>query len=239
MTTVDRHRSQHTGATAPRVAAWTAWLLACGAAAGPLFALVAVAEAVTRTGFDIVRNPISQLSDGSLGWIQIANFVVYGALTVAGSRGLASALAGTPGGRWAPRLVGIGGTAILIGGCFRLDPGNGFPAGAPAGQPKTMSWHSYVHLAGGGIGFITLIAACFVIGHHYARSSRPRAALGARLSAFVFVAGYVWSMAGGAGGPLTLCIGVLTGMLCVSATALAVRQPTRRTGSRAAVHIGD
>jgi hypothetical protein len=238
MTTVDRRRLQYTGATAPRVTGATVWLLACGAVAGPLFSVVAVAEAVTRTGFDIVRNPISQLSDGSLGWIQIANFVVYGALTVAGSRGLAYALAGTPGGRWGPRLVGIGGIAILIGGCFRLDPGNGFPPGAAAGQPKTMSWHSYVHLAGGGIGFIALIAACFVIGHHYARSSHPRAALAAHLSALFFVAGDVWSMAGRAAGPLTLCIGVLTGMLCVSATALALQQPTRRTGSRVAAPIG-
>ncbi len=211
-----------TSRTATRATTRNVLLLVCGAAAGPLFAVTAIAQAATRSGFDITRNPISQLSDGALGWIQIANFIVYGALTLAGARGMARALRGAPGGRWTARLVGVGGAAVLVGGCFRVDPGNGFPPGAPSGPPSTMSWHSYAHLAGGGIGFIALIAACFTIGHHYARTSRLSAARAARASGVIFVAGYVWSMSGGAAGPLILCIGVLAGMLCVSTTAAAL-----------------
>lgn len=226
MTTVDRHTphqhdsSSHTDTTSGR----TRLSLACGATAGPLFAVLALGQAATRRGFDITKNPISQLSDGPLGWIQITAFVAYGALTTAGARGLAAKLSRTPGGRWAPRLVAIGGAAILVGGCFRLDPGNGFPAGAPQGQPKTMTWHSYAHLAGGGIGFICLIAACFVLAHHYARTTDTKFAWAARVSGAVFIAGDVWSMSGATAGPLTLCIGVLVGMLFISATAFTLRK---------------
>lgn len=215
MTIVDCHQSHQKCEPEPAATASYARLLTCGAAAGPLFAVVGIVQAATRSGFDIIRNPISQLSDGALGWIQITNFIVYGALTIAGSLGMARSLAGTSGGRWGPRLVGFGGAAVLIGGCFRLDPGNGFPAGAPSGRPATMSWHSYAHLAGGGIGFIALISACFVIGHHYARISWPARAFAARTSGAIFVAGDFWSMVGGAAGPLALCI-ACSAECCVS-----------------------
>lgn len=241
MTILDRNGSTITRPGAARASATRGQLrlLACGAAAGPVFAVAAIVQAATRAGFDITRHPISLLSDGPLGWIQIANFVVYGALTVLGARGVARAMLGTPGGRWAPRLIGAGGGLILVGGCFRLDPGNGFPAGAPAGQPSALSWHAYVHLAGGGIGFIALIAACFVLGHHFARTARPRLARLALTSGALFTAGDVWSMAGGADGSLTLCIGVLTGMLFISFTAFTLRRPqphaaTPTTTARAA-----
>lgn len=53
-------------------------LLACGVVAGPLFIVVALIQAFTRSGFDPVRHPLSLLSLGDLGWIQITNFVVGG-----------------------------------------------------------------------------------------------------------------------------------------------------------------
>src|SRR3954454_19691866 len=57
-------------------------LLTCGAVAGPLWAVVSLAQAATREGFDISRHPLSALSNGALGWLQIANFVVAGVLMV-------------------------------------------------------------------------------------------------------------------------------------------------------------
>ena len=63
-------------------------LLACGIVAGPLFLVVALIQAFTRDGFDLSRHPISLLSLGELGWIQIANFIVTGGLYVACAVGL-------------------------------------------------------------------------------------------------------------------------------------------------------
>ena len=63
-------------------------LLAGAIVAGPLFLAVSLTQAFTRDGFDLRRHPISLLSLGEFGWIQVANFVVCGALFIAGSVGL-------------------------------------------------------------------------------------------------------------------------------------------------------
>ena len=57
-------------------AALTETLLRCGIAAGPLYILVGLGQILTREGFDMRRHPLSLLSNGELGWIQIANFLL-------------------------------------------------------------------------------------------------------------------------------------------------------------------
>jgi hypothetical protein len=57
-------------------------LLAGGVIAGPLFVVVAFIQAFTRPGFDLARHPLSLLSLGDLGWIQIANFVATGVVAL-------------------------------------------------------------------------------------------------------------------------------------------------------------
>jgi hypothetical protein len=58
-------------------------LLASGAVAGLLFVGLVLLQVLTRPGFDLGRHPISLLSLGDLGWIQIANFIVAGLLAMA------------------------------------------------------------------------------------------------------------------------------------------------------------
>jgi hypothetical protein len=78
----------------------TARLLACGVVAGPLFIGLVLLQAITRDGFDLRRHPLSLLSLGGLGCIQIANFVVAGALCVACAVGMRRVLhPGPAGGR--------------------------------------------------------------------------------------------------------------------------------------------
>jgi hypothetical protein len=72
----------------PGVSHPTVRLLTAGIVAGPLFLVLWALQAFTRDGFDPGRHPISLLSLGDLGWIQIANFVVTGALFVACAVGL-------------------------------------------------------------------------------------------------------------------------------------------------------
>jgi len=141
----------------------TRTLLACGAAAGPLFIVVAVAQALTRGGFDPSKHPLSLLSLGNLGWIQIANFVLTGLLFVAASVGMRRALRSR--GRastWGPRLIGAFGVALIAGGVFVADAGLGFPAGTPEGVPDEFSWHGIVHAVAPVVGFLGLTLACFV-----------------------------------------------------------------------------
>jgi hypothetical protein len=116
-------------------------LLIAGAVAGPLFVAVVLAQAYTRTGFDLARHPLSSLALGDLGWLQIANFIVCGGLTLAGAVGLRRALTPGRGSTWIPRLIGLGGAALIVAGVFRTDPINGYPIGTA----DTVTWHGIVH----------------------------------------------------------------------------------------------
>ncbi len=58
-------------------------LLACGLVAGPLYLIVGIVQVLIRPGFDITRHDLSLMSNGSLGWIQIVNFLVAGLLVIA------------------------------------------------------------------------------------------------------------------------------------------------------------
>jgi len=122
-------------------------LLGCCIIAGPLFVVASLAQASTRTGFDLGRHPISLLSLGSLGWLP------------------------GRGSTWAPRLVAITGVGLIVAGVFTTDAGAGFPPGAPAGAP-TMSWHGVLHEIGFGLSFVGAIAACGVFARRYAALGR-------------------------------------------------------------------
>jgi len=151
-------------ATATRT---TRALLACGTVAGPLFLVVAFVQVFTRDGFDLTRHPLSLLSLGDLGWIQITNFVVAGLLYLAGAVGMRRVLHPGRGGTWGPRLVAVFGLALVWGGVFVADPADGFPPGTPDGT-ATLSWHGVLHSLGPPMGFLALAAACFVFARRFA-----------------------------------------------------------------------
>jgi hypothetical protein len=200
----------------------TRMLLSGAVAAAGVFGVVSLTQAATREGFDLTRFPLSALSNGELGWIQITNFVVSGLLTLAGAIGLHRALRGSPGGTWAPRLVAIYGVGLFVSGPFVLQGGGGFPVGDP-GVPG-MTAGTIGHILAGTIAFAALISACYVLGRHYARAGAARLALGSRTAGTVFLAGDLWSMAGGPAGALVLAITALTAMTWLAIVAEVERR---------------
>ncbi|HEV8560192.1 MAG TPA: DUF998 domain-containing protein [Actinophytocola sp.] len=154
-------------AATPALSHQTARLLTAGIVAGPLFLVVWALQAFTRDGFDPGRHPLSLLSLGDLGWIQIANFVVTGALFVACAVGLRRVLHPGPGGTWGPRLVGAVGAGLMVAGVFVTDAGAGFPAGAPAGAPE-MSWHGALHDVGYVVVTLSWTTVCLVFRGRFA-----------------------------------------------------------------------
>jgi hypothetical protein len=144
-------------------------LLASGVVVGPLYMIVGLAQAFTRAGFDITRHPLSILSNGDLGWIQVINFLVSGILVIGAAVGLRQALRGGRGGTWAPILIGIYGLGIICGGIFKADPAMGFPPGTPE-TVETISTSGMLHFMLGGIGFLGLISACIVMSRRFAAS---------------------------------------------------------------------
>ncbi|GAA1836112.1 DUF998 domain-containing protein [Luedemannella flava] len=202
---------------AARPAAGARTLLVAGVAAAPTFAVVSVAHAATRDGFDLTRHPLSMLSTGDLGWLQVATFVVSGLLLIAGAAGLRAAIPS----RWAPRLLTVTGLGMIAAGAFPMDPGDGFPVGTPAGPATSLSWHAGLHMVAGTVSFAALTAACLVLGRHFARAGRTAAAGASWIAGATCVTGNVWAMMGGRAGSLTVCVGVLAAMFWVSATQAA------------------
>jgi hypothetical protein len=170
----------------------TTRLLAAGVLAGPLFLAVGLAQAVTRDGFDLRRHPLSLLSLGQLGWVQIAGFVAAGALCLAGAAGMARALGGGQGGTWGPRLVGGFGLGLIMAGVFVTDAGAGFPPGAPAGAPEQVSWHGALHTVGFVVALGSWAAACLVFARRFAARGRrgPAAACVLALAAVLVLAAW-------------------------------------------------
>jgi uncharacterized membrane protein YozB (DUF420 family) len=145
-------------------------LLGYGVLAGPLYVIAALIQGLTRPGFDLLHDDVSLLSNGDLGWIQIANFVLTGAFVIAAAVGMARALGGRS--TWGPRLLGVFGAGLIAAGLFVADPMNGFPAGAPSGRPVTISVHGSLHIVVAVVGFLCLVAACIVLARMFAREGR-------------------------------------------------------------------
>jgi hypothetical protein len=165
----------------------TKLLLTGGVLAGPIYIIVGIAQILTRAGFDITRHPLSFMSLGDLGWIQITNFIVTGLLVIAGAIGMRRLAQADKRLRWGALLLGIYGLGVLGGGLFVPDPALGFPPGTPDTYPTTMSWHGLLHFIFGQIGFLALIAASFVYARYFAANSLRGWAMFSALTGAIFL----------------------------------------------------
>lgn len=132
-------------------------LLACGAAAGPVFLGGSLLEGVRRAGYRPFRHPVSSLALGGAGWVQTGTFFLAGSLSLTFAVGLWRA---TPSGRGA-LLIGIWAVGLLGAGAFRIDPVSGYPPGTPD-RPLQPTLAGALHNLVSLIGFVALAAACFV-----------------------------------------------------------------------------
>ena len=165
-------------------------LLTCGLIAGPFYIVVGLIQALTRPEFDLLRHDLSLLANGGLGWIQITNFVVTGLLVVAFAVGLRRALPAGPGRVWGPILLGVYGVGLIAAGFFTADPAFGFPPGTAA-SAHTISWHGLLHIITAGIGFLGLIAACFVLARRFASQRQRGWAAYSLATGVIFFAAFV------------------------------------------------
>ncbi|HEX3425697.1 MAG TPA: DUF998 domain-containing protein [Acidimicrobiales bacterium] len=222
-------RTAQTAAPSPRSIAPTGTrrLLACGAIAGPLFAVTALVEAMTRHGFTLMRNPVSLLELGSWGWVQQANFILTGLLLLAGAAGLRRTLRTGTGSVWAPRLMAIAAIGTGAAGVFRPDPGNGFPPGTPLHAGAVMSWHGIMHMVVSSPSFIAMVAFCIVIGRRAASQGRPRLRLASYAAGAICAVSVV--TAPSPNGSLTLFIGVTLALLWIAGACIRALRATATT----------
>ena len=159
-----------------------------GLAAGPFYLALGLGHALLRPGFDLAHQPLSLLSVGEWGWVQITNFMVTGVLVLLTARGWSAGLAGGKG-RSVPWLLGLYGVALILSGIFVADPAN--------------ATSSLLHFACGAAGFFALAAACVVMAiRFFAQGSRGRG-LFSWATAILFLASF-FALAAGGGASWTL-----------------------------------
>ena len=200
-------------------------LLGCGVLAGQLFVGVTTIEALTRDGFDIRRHGISLLALGGPGWVQVANFVVAGALSIGFGVGVRRVLGR---GIAAPLVWGYG-AGLIVTGLFLVDPGAGFPVGTPL-DASGMSWHGAVHAAAPPFAFACLAGLCAVFARWFARRGRPGWALYSVLTA---VAALLLIFLPGGGGSVRSALAVVLTSAWLTGLALVLRR-TAPPGTRCA-----
>ena len=197
--------------------ATTRGLLTCGVIAGPLFVATAIAQILTRDGFDLRRHPLSLLSVGEHGWIQVTNFILASILSILFSMGMARVLTEGPGSRWGPRFCALFGIGLVIGGIFKADPALGFPVGAPEGYPSHLTSHAIVHAFAPPLAFLSLIGGLLVIARRFAAEGLRRTAVVSRIAAAVCL---VLSVPVGPGFSIRLFVAVAVAFACVAGYAL-------------------
>jgi hypothetical membrane protein len=208
----------------------TARLLTIGAFAGPVFIVVAALQVLTRDGFDLRRLPLSALSLGDAGWVQIANFAVTGALMIVLAAGMRQMLRGGRSGTWGPLLVGVHGLGLLAAGVFVTDAGGGFPPGAPAAFPTELSWHATLHNLAAMTAFGSLAAACFVFVGRFAAVGAAAWAMYCVTTGAAALALFAWP--GTKGISVRLAIGTVLTMAWTTAMALRLRAELDASGAR-------
>jgi hypothetical protein len=203
----------------------TKFLLTCGVLAGPIYILVGLVQILTREGFDVTRHPLSLMSTGDLGWIQITNFIVTGILVVLGAIGLRRVAKGDKRWKRGALFVLLYGLGVIGGGIFITDPSLGFPPGTPNEYPETISWHGMLHFIFGQLGFLALIIATFVYARHFAAAKLRGWAVYSTLTGSFFVAAIVAGGAamGAAWSMIALYVAVALSWVWLSALSLRGR----------------
>jgi hypothetical membrane protein len=201
-------------------------LLGYGVVAGVVFEASILIQGLTRHGFRIAHDDASLLANGPLGWIQIATFLVTGASVIAAAIGVQRAVPM----KWGSRLLAIYGAGLIGAGICTADPAAGFGPGAPAGKAVHISWHGYGHLLFASVGFIALIAACFVVARHFSRSGHRGLAVYSRVTGVVFLAAFLGVTSGSTASAVVVPFyaGVLAAFTWIAVTSVQLYRSVSR-----------
>jgi len=140
------------------------WLIGLGAAANILFTAVYTIEGATRPGYNAWSTAISALSLGPRGWVQQANFIVLGVLTLCAALGWRQALRPGPGASAYPVIKVIEGVGLLMTGIFSTDEGPGYP----------ITTHGQLHNIFSIVTITAVAVNCFVLARRFAWEPRWR-----------------------------------------------------------------
>ena len=137
--------------------------LSCGVIGPLLFVVVFTIEGTLRPDYRPRRHFVSSLALGSRGWVQVANFLVCGALMLAFTVGLFCGVAPELRGEAAPILFVLFGLGLIVAGVFRTDvAATDTDASYVAGASHPATLRGLIHGLSSLVVFGSLIAAAFV-----------------------------------------------------------------------------
>jgi MFS family permease len=196
----------------------TRLLLLCGAIAGPLFIFTVLIQDYTRPGFDPRLDPLSLLSLGDWGWVQMVNFALAGVLNLLYAVGLWRRLHPGRAGTWGPILIGAYGLGLILVSLFSTDPSNGFPPGAIASTGP--SWHGAIHALGGLFVFVVLAATLGVFVRFFLERKKRWWAFYCLASAVLIILFFFGSFTSAVLTARFLRLGTLVGWMAASLVAI-------------------
>jgi hypothetical protein len=139
--------------------------LAWAGVVGPaLFVIIFTLEGWLRTGYEPARMYISELSLGSGGWIQNANFIIFGVLFLVFTRRVAAEFRHGKASQWGTILLTIIATCYLAFGFFVMDP-----VGTAASE---MTLHGILHGLLGEVVLALMPVSCFVYLQRYREDTK-------------------------------------------------------------------
>ena len=152
-----------------RFSAWC--ILVCS----PLYFGVVVLEGLLRPDFHATTMFISELALGSRGFVQIANFIVFGLSILLFAMGVALSFGTTRAGRIGVTLLVIVGICMVAAGVFVIDPvpASGLTFRPAAIGPRHMSFHSKFHYVVSSVAFLLapICAFCFAFADRFAEDA--------------------------------------------------------------------
>jgi Protein of unknown function (DUF998) len=182
----------------------------CGVIAGPVYTIIGLIQALTRPGFDLTRHPLSLLTNGDLGWIQVGNFYLTGLFLIISAAGIRRTIQTGVGAVWGPILLTVYGLTLFGAGTFKADPAMGFPP-EMVSTSATMTSAGLLHFIFGGLGFFSMIAACLIYARRFATEHNPVWRNFSLITGSGFLLGFI-GIASGAGNPVTV-LGFWLGLL--------------------------
>jgi hypothetical protein len=157
-------------------------LISSGILAGPFFISMFLFEEMLRTGYSPIRDPVSSLSIGPYGWVQMATFWITGILFLLFAYGVRSKIQkSSRKSFWGPLLLGLAGIGLIGAGCFTTDPLPGYPQDLPY-QLLPHTVHGQLHNFFSSFVFYGLPAACFVFTRYFLKTGKRPLAIYSLLS---------------------------------------------------------
>jgi len=163
------------------------WFIICGTIAGVFFTLSWIIQEAFRETYNPLMHPISSLSFGPTGWIQVATFFITGVLTLLFAYGLWNIWKSEKGiSQWVPIFVIICALAFIGSAIFTSDFANGYPAGAPV-VITNPTFSGIMHQTCVSLLFFSTPLGCFIIGNYFAYKKELKWLLFSSISGLMFL----------------------------------------------------